>query len=318
MKKSKYYYFFFLICIFQSCSKEVKIDIPGFEEQLVIDGFIETNQPPIVLLSKSKDIYAVTNLNSFLQGFVSGATVTVSDGIITEQLIEICTDNLPPGSESLVAALLGIPETELINLHLCGYTSFNPAIFGQIGKTYELTVVYEGKTYTSSSEMVSFTPLVSTFWKPEPQLPNHGFSYAILADPPLKGDAYLWEVKRINKDSIGNPRDGKFTKTFTPVVDDKFFNGLTFEFSYENPMSYLDEELENKYKGYYQQGDSVVIKFSKMDRGVFNFLEKKYMQKQTGGSPFSSPANIPTNIHGGALGLWAAYSPWYDTLYCVP
>jgi hypothetical protein len=83
-------------------------------------------------------------------------------------------------------------------------------------------------------------------------------------------------------------------------------------------MSFKDEGLEGKYKGYYQLGDSVVIKFSKMDRNVFNFLEKKYMQKQTGGSPFSSPTNIPTNIKGGGLGLWAAYSPWYDTLYCVP
>lgn len=304
--------------MFQSCTKEVKIDLVGYEEQLVIDGFIETNQPPIVLLSRSKDIYAPVNLESFLQGFVSGAIVTVSDGTTTEQLVEICTDNLPPGTEGVAAALFGIPETELVNLHLCGYTSFNPAIFGQIGKTYQLTVVFEGKTYTSSTEIVPATPLVTTFWKAQNDLPNYGFSYAILTDPPQKGDAYLWEVKRINKDSLGNTRDGKFTKTFTPVVDDRFFNGLTFEFSYENPMSYKDEELENKYKGYYQQGDSVVIKFSKMDRGVFNFLEKKYMQMQTGGSPFSSPANVPTNIQGGALGLWAGYSPWYDTLYCVP
>ena len=314
----KYFYILILLCLAQSCSKEVKIDIPGYEEQLVIDGYIETNQPPIVLLSRSKDIYAVTNLNSFLQGFVSGATVTVSDGVITEQLIEICTDNLPPGSEAIAAALFGISETELANLHLCGYTSFNPAIFGQIGKTYELTVVFEGKTYTASSEMVPNTPLVTTFWKPETDLPNYGYSYAVLSDPPQKGDAYLWEVKRINKDSLGKTKDGKFSKTFTPVVDDRIFNGLTFEFSYENPMSFKDEGLEGKYKGYYQLGDSVVIKFSKMDRNVFNFLEKKYMQKQTGGSPFSSPTNIPTNIKGGGLGLWAAYSPWYDTLYCVP
>lgn len=314
----KYRFTFLIFLLFFSCTKEVKIDIPGYEEQLVIDGYIETNQPPIVLLSRSKDIYGLTTLDSFLQGFVSGATVIVSDGTTTEQLIEICTDNLPPGFESIAASLFGISESELANYHLCGYTSFNPAIFGQVGKTYQLTVDFEGKTYTSSTELLPATPLQTTFWKEQVGLPNYGFSYAILSDPPQKGDAYLWEVKRINKDSLGNPRDGKFTKTFTPVVDDAFFNGLTFEFSYENPMSYKDEDLENKYKGYYQLGDSVVIKFSKMDRGVFNFLEKKYMQMQTGGSPFSSPANIPTNIQGGALGLWAGYSSWYDTLYCVP
>lgn len=314
----KYTYLFIVLLAFQSCTKEVKIDIPGYTEQLVIDGYIETGQPPIVLLSRSKDIYEVTNLNTFLQGFVSGATITVSDGTTTEQLIEICTDNLPPGFGPIAAALFGVSESQLSGLHLCGYTTFNPAMFGQIGKTYELKVIFEGKTYTSSTELLPATPLVTTFWKPQVNLPNYGFSYAIVSDPPQKGDAYLWEVKRINIDSTGNPRDGRFKKTFTPVVDDRIFNGLTFEFSYENPMSFNDENIENKYKGFYQLGDSVVIKFSKMDRGVFNFLEKKYMQIQTGGSPFSSPTNVPTNIKGGALGVWAAYSTWYDTLYCVP
>ena len=34
-----------------SCTKEVQIDIPGYEEQMVVDGIIETGQPAIVLLS---------------------------------------------------------------------------------------------------------------------------------------------------------------------------------------------------------------------------------------------------------------------------
>jgi len=38
---------------------------------------------------------------------------------------------------------------------------------------------------------------------------------------------------------------------------------------------------------------------------------------QTSSNPFSTPVNIPTNVSGGALGIWAGYSPWYDTLYCV-
>ena len=53
----------FLILL--SCEKEVKIDIPGHQERLVIDGFIETGQPPFILLSKSKDIYATTDLSAF-------------------------------------------------------------------------------------------------------------------------------------------------------------------------------------------------------------------------------------------------------------
>jgi hypothetical protein len=55
-----------------------------------------------------------------------------------------------------------------------------------------------------------------------------------------------------------------------------------------------------------------------MDRDVFNFFEKKYIQMSTAGNPFATPTNIPTNIVGGALGVWAGFSTSYDTLYCLP
>jgi hypothetical protein len=83
-------------------------------------------------------------------------------------------------------------------------------------------------------------------------------------------------------------------------------------------MSFDDEDLPSQYRGYYKIGDTVVIKMSKLEKPVYEFMEKKYAQIFSGGSPFASPANIPTNIDGGALGVWAGYSPWYDTLICVP
>jgi hypothetical protein len=305
-----------LLLLLSSCEKEVKIDIPGYEEQLVIDGFIETGQAPFVLISKTKDIYAPTNLDAFLSGFISGAIVTVSDGTTSFQLDEICTDDLPPGTEQQAADLFGVSVEDLANYNLCAYTSFNPAIIGQVGKNYTLTVTYEGKTYTSTTQIVQATALDSVYWKPEPSVEDYGFSYAWLSDPAGQYDAYMWEVKRINKNAAGEPIDANFTKTFNPVVDDKFFNGLSFEFFYENPMSFQDETVPNNLKGYYKLGDTVVVKFSKMEKPVYSFLEKKYIQISTGGSPFASPANIPSNIKGGALGLWAGYSPSFDTLIC--
>ena len=68
----------------------------------------------------------------------------------------------------------------------------------------------------------------------------------------------------------------------------------------------------------YPQGDTVVIKSSKMDLQVYEYLEKKYLQLQTAGNPFATPTNIPNNISGGALGIWAGFSPTYDTLVCQP
>lgn len=312
------FFFGMMLLLFSACEKEVVIDIPGYEEQLVIDGFIETNQPPLVLLSTSKDIYSPTDLNSFLNGFVSGAVVTVSDGTTTVQLDEICTDNLPPGTEAIAAQIFGVPVEDITKYHLCAYTSFNPAIFGQVGKTYDLKVVYEGKTYEASSKIVDPTGFDSVYWKPSPGFTDYGFSFVTFSEPGATRDAYMWQVKRINKGADGNPIDATFTKTFTPVFDDEFINGLTFDFWYENPMSFQDSTIEDQYKGLYQLGDTVVIKFSKMDLDVFEFYEKKYVQLSSGGSPFASPSNIPTNIKGGALGVWSAFSPVFDTLICKP
>lgn len=307
-----------LTCL-ASCTKEVKINIPGYKEELVIDGRIETGQPPVVLLSKTKNIYAATDLNAFLNGFVSGATVTVSDGTTTVQLDEICSDNLPAGTEAIAAELFGVPESELANYHLCAYSTFNTAIWGQVGKTYELTVAYEGKTYTAATTILPTVSLDTVYWKQDEDAPDgNGFSWATLTDPGSQYNAYMWEVKRINIQSDGLPRDKNFTPTYNPVFNDEFIDGKTFDFAYENPMSWIDEDAPEDLRGYYQVGDSVVIKFSTIERNVYEFLYRKTLQLQTNGNPFASPTSIPSNIQGGALGVWAGYSPVFDTLYCIP
>ena len=291
-----------------SCSKEVKIDIPGFDEQIVIDGSIETGTPAIIFLSNSKDIYAPTDINSYLSGFISGATVTVSNGTITDTLTEICTDNLPAGFESIAAAFFGLPIEQLVNLHLCAYVS--TGIVGEVGKTYSLKVLYNDKIYTSSTKIENPTALDNLFWREQANLPGYGFSWAKITDSPIMGDAYRWEVKNLG--------DLFYSKPFQPFTDDRFYNGKTFEFSVENPMSFKDQTIENQYKGYYKLGDTIVVKFSKLGKKEYQFFEKKYNQIYSGGNPFATPTNIPTNIEGGALGVWAGFSPWYDTLICVP
>ena len=298
----------FLIMGLNSCSKEVKIDIPGFDEQIVIDGSIETGTPAIIFLSNSKDIYAPTDINSYLSGFISGATVTVSNGSITDTLTEICTDNLPAGFESIAEEFFGLPINQLVNLHLCAYVS--TGLVGEVGKTYTLKVIHNDKTYTSSTKIENPTALDNFFWKEQTNLPGYGFSWAKITDSPVMGDAYRWEVKNLG--------DLFYSKPFQPFTDDRFYNGLTFEFSVENPMSFRDSTIEDQYRGYYKLGDTIVVKFSKLGKKEFQFFEKKYNQIYSGGNPFATPTNIPTNIEGGALGIWAGFSPWYDTLICVP
>ena len=132
--------------ILLSCTKEVNIDIPGYVKTMVVDGSISTGQPPIVLLSSSQDIFSPTNLQAYINGFISGAVITVSNGTNTVTLTEFCTDNLPAGSEAYASSIFGIPVDQLASVHLCAYTSLDPSIWGEVGKTYTLSVTHEGKT----------------------------------------------------------------------------------------------------------------------------------------------------------------------------
>jgi hypothetical protein len=289
-----------------SCTKEVQIDIPGYKDQLVVDGSIETGQPAIVFLSKTNNVYSETNFQAYLNGFVSGATVVISDGTTSDTLTEICSDNLPPGTEEIAAAFFGIPVEQLANFHLCAYVSLG--MIGQEGKTYTLKVIHNGSEYNATTQISQPTPLDSLFWKPEGAFTDRGFSWAKLSDPMANNDAYCWQVKY-----IGMPN---FKKTFNPFFNDKFFNGKTFEFAYENPMSFDDPMMDPAYRGYFKSGDTIVVKLSKIGIAEYNFFEKKYNQMYSGGNPFATPTNVPSNIQGGALGIWVGYAPWYDTLVC--
>ena len=306
-----------LLFVIFACTKEVDIDIPQHQEQLVVDGRVETGGFPIVLLSKSTDIYGQTDANQVLESFETGAIITVSDGINVVVLDEICSNSLPPSVASAFAEFFGIEESELGNFDLCVYTTTDPSVIGEVGKTYSLNIDYENEIYQAETTILPEVPLDSIYWKEDPDNPDNGFCWATLTDPAGQGDSYFWEARRIHVNQEGDPTDELFQNTFNPAFTDDFFDGLSIDFAYENPQGFTDESLQQNERGYYQREDSVVIKFSKIDLGVYEFMEKKYTQLQTGGSPFATPLNIPSNLTNGARGVWAGYSTSYDTLYCV-
>lgn len=304
-----------LISVFSACLKEVEIDIPGYEEKVVFDGRIETGLPPFLLISKTNDIYAPTDLNSILASFQSGAYVQMIVDGDTVLLDEICSDNLPPGTEEPFAAFFGVDVADLALLNICLYSTFNNDFFGEVGKTYQLNILFEGENFSATTSIVQPVYLDSVYWKEDPSTPNNGFCWARLSDPAGVFNAYFWESRRIHLNDEGEPTDSQFVPTFSPVTDDTFFDGLSFEFGYENPHNFVPETPSEE-RGFYQLGDTAVIKFSSLDQNSYDFLEKKYIQLQSGGSPFASPINIPSQFNNGALGSWIGYSPTFDTLVC--
>jgi hypothetical protein len=310
-----YRFIYLLLLVSFACTKEVKIDIPGYKQQLVVDGNIEAGGHPIVLLSQTANIFTESYLTTYVNSFVSNADVKVAVDNDTFQLTYMLSTDLPVQSQKKLAEMLRIEWQELLQLPIYVYSSTQ--LVAQAEKNYELIISHQGKTYNAKTYLPAPTTLQSLYWKLEPETIEYGYSWAKLQDPPGQYDAYKWEIRRINQKD-GKDLDQTFRRGYGAYRDDKYFDGLTFDFYYENSLKRKDSTHLEAYKRYFRLGDSVVVKFSKMDKKTYDFFDKKSAQMESGNNPYATPINIPTNITGGALGIWAGFSPWYDTLYCQP
>src|SRR5436190_24225227 len=63
-----------------SCEKEVKINLSSGATQLVVNGLIETDRPPCVVLTCSIGYFSKVDLKTLQSSFVHDAVVKVSDG----------------------------------------------------------------------------------------------------------------------------------------------------------------------------------------------------------------------------------------------
>lgn len=312
----KLFYIFPFIFLLTSCVKDITIDLPPYEPKIVVEGKIEPGIPPFVLLSSSLDLFAPTDISDLEGNFITDAQVFVNNGVDTIQLDLICTDSLPPQYIPIVAELLGYSPSELQNVNICAYSTFDPNWFGVVGNTYNLEIFHNGETFRASTDLLIPVPLDSLYFAERDNVPGFGYMQADLTDPVGSGDAYRWETRRTNHYSDGTPKDPNFIAPFNSSFDDQFFDGLQFSWYYDNPGSYRDSTVADDKKGFYQIGDTVVVKWSKVNHDVYEFIRYADAQIANGGSPFASPVNIPSNVSNDALGLWAGFSPIYDTVVC--
>lgn len=309
---------FVLVVFLSSCEKEVKLELPPFEQKIVVDGRIETGMPPIVVLTRSQDLYAPTDFGALQNNFVKNAVITVSNGTTSVLLVEFCTNDLDPALLPFISEALGVSPEILTSINFCAYSSFDPAIFGEVGRTYSLNIDVEGQTYKANTTIVDPPVVDSVYFKLNGEMENHGFGWLIINDNGAVYNTYYLQMRRIHQNSQGEPADNRFLSAFGPVFDDEFFNGLVFDFGFGNRGSFTDSDIPQEFKGYFAVGDTVVVRLAAMDYPVYEFMKIKYVQDSNGGNPFAAPANAQSNIQGGALGVWAGFSPRYDTLACYP
>ncbi|MFN8776662.1 MAG: DUF4249 domain-containing protein [Flavobacteriales bacterium] len=310
-----------------SCQKEITVDLPTSPPRIVVEGSIEQDLPPIILLTWSQGYFEPTDLQSIENLFVRDADVRLSNGLDTIPLDLFCTAELGETELALAAELLGTSPEALQAFNICLYTTFDQSMWGEVGRTYTLLVDYEDHHLKSSTRINELVALDSIWF----QIPNEdpddslGLIFATLTDPDTTGNAYRWFARRINRypdwvpdeELRGQVKDAGFIAPLGSVFDDNFFNGLSFEFSafrgsLPNSVKFDDSNDED---GYFKRGDTVVVRGCVIDRGVFRFIQSLESQVSNQGSPFALPYNLQSNVSGG-LGVFAGYGASYDTVVC--
>ena len=280
----KYLLIFILLPLLFSCTKPITIDTGDFDKKIVIEGYIENDSCAWVMLTKNLPFFGTLTPENLTDIFITkedGAVVIVSDGSITDTL-----------------------EFEIAPLVLQGKMTWPPMCFkgqkikGEVGKSYHLTVIYEGEEYTATTSIT--TPYYAdTIWfSLEPKEDSLGYIHTIIHDNSAETNYYRYYTKRLGKDNY-------YTPGLMSIWDDRYFNGMDFEFvlwrGRSIEVNYGEEESDSYY---FRLGDTVSIKSCMMDHDSYWFWKTLGSQETL------------SNIKGAALGVWCGYGAAYHTFVC--
>ncbi len=291
---------------FFSCETEFIPEGIPFEEQIVVEGYIEAGEqatPPYVILTRNQAFFSEFNSNDFENLFVHDAEITVTDGEQTVDLTEICLSELDPSQQALLSEFLGL-EPDSVGIDICVYTDLSFSMQGQIGKRYDLFVDVEETTITASTTIPSHVPLDSLVFSPIPDPDNDTLQTlsAFLSDPPGIPNFYRY-FSKVNNEAM--------LPGLQSVGDDALIDGEAFEFPLPRAQSRTEEFDPDTY-GFFTEGDTVTIKWCNIDEEHFNFWNTLEFNAANQG-PFSSYTVIDSNIEGG-LGIWGGYSHSFYTI----
>lgn len=285
----------FMTACFASCEKEVSFDLGTSAEKVVVEGTVETGLPPYVFLTKSIGFFSKIDLNTLGNSFIHDAKITVSDGTQSFVLREYQISNS------------GIP----FSFYTVDSADLNALAFrGMTGKSYHLKIEYNGKTYESTTT-IPVPKGVDSLWTeaPKPEeipddYPNSMLLFASYTDPDTLGNRIRYFTKR-NRE--------QFLAPYYSVSDDAIINGTKISIQLNAGFNRMDS-INIQTFGYFYKGDTVIVKWSSIDKDVFDFWRTLEFSYGSTGNPFASPVKVTSNISGGALGVWAGYGNTYDTL----
>lgn len=281
------------VVFLMGCEKTVDFKLHDQPDKLVVEGIMENDQPPIVILSKSVGYFSTISADILNQSFVHGADVFVSNGTLTHKLKEYSR----PLGNGISIYYYSIDSSNLA-------TSF----VGQLNHQYSLKIVAGGKEYTAVTTIPNLTKKIDSVWWKKPQVTDGADTNKVIVmvratDPPGFGD-YIRYYTKTNREPFYPPLNSTF--------DDYFIDGTTYELQ-------VDKGVDRNVTGngdeiYFKRGDTVGLKLSNIDKATYEFWRTMEFSYSSIGDPFSTPTKVLGNIKGDALGYFGGYASQYRSI----
>ncbi len=289
--------------LLMSCEKEIDLELPPPGNTWVVEGYIQTDEFPYVILTRNTSFFGGDAFTSLGNLYVHDANVTVSNQGTDYDLQELCLSNLPPNLKPIVSQFLGVNVDSLPpDLDVCVYVNFQ--LTGREGERYNLRIQKADTIVTSSTSIPYAVPVDSMWVLPEPEVADSLVRLWVQFDEPdTLGNFYRYFTKR-NSEPF-------YPGLFGSVLDDEFFNGQLFRFNLDRGYD-RNTDIDFDTYGLFVRGDTIIVNISSIDRAHFRFWETAEDQLRSGG-PFASPTYITSNVEGG-LGVWGGYGSAFDTL----
>lgn len=267
MRKLLFVFSCLLLFGLQSCAPDYFEDN---RSELVVEGWIEDNRPPVVILSKTltlSDKYqSLTDLKDYI---VPWAKVSVSDGVDTVVLTgKYDPEYFPP------------------------YVYTTGRMFGRVGATYTLMVEYED-IYATAETRILPSPVMENMRVVRSEDSDSLYQIEItMRDESPEKDYYQVFTK------TGTSSKQFFASYLGYFTDDVIIDGTFI------PVFRGKSAMDEDYTPYFKENDSVSVKIAHIDNGAYEFWSTYSKNVNMPSSMFlTAISRVPSNI-SGALGYW--------------
>lgn len=292
----------------KSCETDYEVELPESEEQLVVEGYIESGSWPYVILTRDQSYFEQINPEQINDLFIDSAIVEVRSSEDTVELKRISSQNVPPEAKKQLANVFQVsPENLGDETNLVAYANPLADFEGKANQGYELYVNTPEYEATATTRIPQKARLDSLYWEPhnDPEKDHLARVFMRIDDPKGQPKNYRYFSKR-NDEPF-------FPPLFGSVANDEAVDGTSFNFPVDRGYARSAELEEPEDLSYFEMGDTVVVRFCSITREHYNFWSTLEEDLRNQGNPFGSPTIIQSNIEGG-LGIWGGYGCDYDTL----